>query len=705
VKKILVFAIIIPILCVAGEIVKTFNFSPDEIEVKSIQGYDYLTLNGCFNFSDSGKPSLPYKSVRFAIPASAIITDVEVVNSSQTQFVGFYSIFPSQKPVPVSFPGSQEFIPQDKSVYESNVLYPGESFKRLATGNMNGFRIAQMLFYPVQYLPKDQKIKLYTSMTIRVSFKENVYTVIPKTEEQIKMFAEAVKTFVVNPEQVDEYAPPERPVDTGWDHVIITHNALKSDWDDFRSFICSTYGMTDTVITTEYIYNNFAGVDNQEKIRNFVIDAVNTHSTQYILLGGDVEIVPHRKTFIFETGYNPWCDTIPCDLYYADLDGNWDGNNNGTYGELDDGVDMYPDVWVGRATVDLSADITRFTNRFIDYYNTNSHRTNILLAGFDLDNNTFGESTMEFYNGLLPNSYVKKRVYDSHSGNHKDTVETAINDGQNIIFHTDHGGALAICCGGYHHNWSLRIDDIDALTNQPEYCIFTSPACNIGCFDRDNVGSPDGDCIMEHFMNAPSGGAVCAMTNARFGYYSPNENPQTSYSAAFMTKSFDRIFNHSPGSGIDFLLGKADLIPIALSNRYYRWSMYALNLFGDPIQTIHIPYVIGIQEEKITKAMMKNARLEIYPNPFRELINISFSRGQSIDAIELRIYDVTGRMVRSFPVVDLCNPKNSVVSVCWNGTDDRGNRVSAGIYFVRFVIATTGGTEGFNQTKKVVLLK
>jgi hypothetical protein len=1206
-KKFIVLVSILTGLCLAGEITRTFRFSNEDLTVQKIQGYDYIILEDCSNLQPPGKPSLPYKSLRFVIPASGVVTDIKIVSSSEIMLDDEYFIYPAQMPVPVSSPEVHKFTAPDRVVYESNTPYPDRLIENLPVGNMNGFRIAQMHLFPLQYLAQDHRIKFYQTITISIEFKEGEYPVIPKSETQIENFAKEVQRLVENPEDVERYAPPElkkskpclinhlQPIEgvkiigktkiassdaaqikkveepgakprrekiktttsqyvihkpwleaphprisekveqeaivnayissphpyansmdqsyyvygppentwmciyfsqintesgydyvyvydnggtllntysgsyggtwsdwgdgptfrvrfvsdgsitdygfdvsyiqvggscsyensqhpyapntdesidmygpsndylgelcfyydsihtessydyvycydkdnstvlntwsgqydnqwsdwstynysyttqphersrltsdgsiqyygwlvnyfnffrehcvesahnypnsanqtyyvygpqdqgaiqmrvhfaklntesgydyvyvydaggtlinsysgnqgtnfwsnwgqgnyirvvltsdgsiqrwgfkidqyeweaggepnltyytpsgwdypivpssvsgthtvgpnlqggantyidwaiindgdatakptfytylysdgvplqgwytdsllpgyyayvedwtyvftagnhtlmtfadstdvvaesnendnkysrtftwesgagIGWDHVIITNNSLKPNWSNLRSFIRSTYSLEDTAITTEYIYSNYAGTDNQERIRNFIIDAVNNNGTQYILLGGDINIVPYRKTFSgVVSGYPAWYDTIPCDLYYADLDGDWDGNNNGTYGEPADGVDMYPDVWLGRATVGSSTDITRFTNRFQNYYSTTSHDQNILLAGFDLDATTHGETTMEQYSNLLPVSYVKKKVYDSHAGNHKDTVRIALNNGQNIAFHIDHGLWDYLGCGDYNHGWGMSNSDMDGLINQPEYTIFTSIACLIGAFDQS-------DCIMEHFMNAASGGAVCCMTNARFGWFAPGENPQTSYSADYMKKFFDRLFAHSPASGTDFLLGKADLIATANSNNWYRWSMYALTLFGDPLQTIHIPYIIGIEEEEVANFETKNAKLEIYPNPFSKttVIRFQISDVGSQENSFLKIYDTAGRLVKRF------NHKTIIQTdrISWDGTDDFGRELSPGIYFVRFE------TEDYRAVKKVILLE
>ncbi len=103
--------------------------------------------------------------------------------------------------------------------------------------------------------------------------------------------------------------------------------------------------------------------------------------------------------------------------------------------------------------------------------------------------------------------------------------------------------------------------------------------------------------------------------------------------------------------------------------------------------------------EEVTKLDVITPKLSLYPNPFSDKINIRYSIAQSAKGIELKIYDATGRLVRSIPIINLCNPNKSVVSVCWDGKDDSGHKVSSGIYFV------TLETEDFRDTKKVIVVE
>jgi hypothetical protein len=84
-----------------------------------------------------------------------------------------------------------------------------------------------------------------------------------------------------------------------------------------------------------------------------------------------------------------------------------------------------------------------------------------------------------------------------------------------------------------------------------------------------------------------------------------------------------------------------------------------------------------------------------FPNPFNPTTTISFSLAEH-GPVQLRIYDVDGRLVRS--LVDGHRPAGQQAA-SWNGTDNRGNRVASGVYFYRLHAGA------FTATRKMVILK
>jgi len=83
------------------------------------------------------------------------------------------------------------------------------------------------------------------------------------------------------------------------------------------------------------------------------------------------------------------------------------------------------------------------------------------------------------------------------------------------------------------------------------------------------------------------------------------------------------------------------------------------------------------------------------PNPFNPTTTIRYYVPEAT-SVTLRIYDATGKVVRN--LVDDRIPEGGH-EVRWHGLNNRGQRVSSGIYFYRLI------AQDVVQTKKMVLLK
>jgi hypothetical protein len=102
----------------------------------------------------------------------------------------------------------------------------------------------------------------------------------------------------------------------------------------------------------------------------------------------------------------------------------------------------------------------------------------------------------------------------------------------------------------------------------------------------------------------------------------------------------------------------------------------------------------GIAEDDRTADDLK---ILLCPNPFRKQINISFGKELSAKGMVLRIYDVSGRVIKN---LELPTPYSLLpTSVSWSGTNDLGKKVAAGVYFIRLE------TEGFHAIEKVIFLR
>jgi len=78
------------------------------------------------------------------------------------------------------------------------------------------------------------------------------------------------------------------------------------------------------------------------------------------------------------------------------------------------------------------------------------------------------------------------------------------------------------------------------------------------------------------------------------------------------------------------------------------------------------------------------------PNPFRDDVTLAFSLAER-GRVELGIYSVDGRRVRTLATGD---QEPGYYRLVWDGRDDQGNAVSAGVFYARLV----AGHAGFTRT-------
>ncbi|MCK4235376.1 exo-alpha-sialidase [candidate division WOR-3 bacterium] len=94
--------------------------------------------------------------------------------------------------------------------------------------------------------------------------------------------------------------------------------------------------------------------------------------------------------------------------------------------------------------------------------------------------------------------------------------------------------------------------------------------------------------------------------------------------------------------------------------------------------------------------------LQSYPNPFKKLTTIKFqvptlNQVQGKSQVTMSIYDATGRLVKDFSrlTLDALHP----TQISWDGTDNSGKKVPAGVYFAQLIV------NEHSFTKEVILLR
>jgi hypothetical protein len=560
----LAIILLVPVFLISGSITHTFHFSKQDINFSTYNEYDVLTIRDGVTNTEVGSPSIPYIVANFVIPSSAEVTEVRVISKETEDLPGAYEICPVQTPRPISSKEDIPFVEPDPSIYSSNTPYPENDIVSFPSGSMGGFRITGIFVNPIKYIPNEKKLILTTEITVNIQYREGAHRIITRTEKQIDVFQEGVDLVALNKDDIKRFSPPARADSRDdVDYAIITSSGLQYAWQKLANWKLSD-GYSAQVFTTNWIYNNYTGYDNPERIRNFLKDYYTNQGLIYAVLGGDVQIVPKRLVFstIDDGTY------IASDYYYSDLDGTWDGNGNHKYGEMSgDGVDGYFDIFVGRPSVDNGTELDNFLKKdsVYIYAPPSAYIEKLLLPSVLLCEGHHGNLINNLIADLFPSGWTITKIENQGSP----ATRNAFNQNYNLMHIAAHGDED----GTYFQNGSpvFTKSEIPYLANTMP-TVFNSIACYCGDFDDYD------DCFAEALV-ADDKGCVATIMNSRKGWtvsggYGPNE---------LMDHHFYSVLHNDT-----FHIG---IVHGATKNYYHNNIWYdptwhyggvELNLFGDP---------------------------------------------------------------------------------------------------------------------------
>ena len=545
----------------------TLTFSEDEFSFDTQKGYDIITLSESGVTTEIGKPQLPVKNIKIALPADMKVTSVQINALKQQTIDGTFILYPAQPSLQSNQAESQvQFVQPDTKTYQSNQIYPAQYLQMTSQNDLAGQIIAEVSVYPLHYIPVQKKLSTITSITFTVEGTNGYicgdYLSSDISESSRDLYQQMIQNMVINPDDVvlrNSQNPQSAGVTPGnYDYVIITQDSWVSAFQPLADWKTKK-GIPANIVTTTWIYNSggYSGSD-VDKIKAFVQDVYTNWGTIYVLLGGDVDVVPcHYKTF---SSVDP--DPVPNDAYYADFDSDW-----------------ICEVNVGRASVtgigSGTGKIGNFINKIL-IYEKNPSLTNFAknagFFGFDLDGSTPAEQCKIYIdNTYIPSSWTMTNVYDSHSGNHQTNVIASLNAGQNLMNHADHSGSDFMGTGYVNHGIGLGNSDIDELMNGNKQGIFYSMGCDPAAYDTSN-------CIGEHFVQNSNGGGVAFIGNSRYGWYYVGST--NTLSMGYDIEFFKAIFQDNLYKlGAAFSTHKNEGVD---SSQVSKYCFTELTLLGDP---------------------------------------------------------------------------------------------------------------------------
>ncbi|UCG93198.1 MAG: T9SS type A sorting domain-containing protein [candidate division WOR-3 bacterium] len=549
-------------------IIQHIEFSEHNLRMTRAAEFTKIRLPDCEITDEVGAPELPVKSIKIALPYGAQVVQISVISSESKVIDGEFLVSCAQPPVILSNKEITEWAQPNDAIYQSDKPYPENSVEFMGMGIYDNHYICELLIYPVQYLPQSKKLIFYTALDFAVTYQGG----IKKSSRR-----DVVKRIVLNSEDVS--FDQRKPARGDFDYLIITNPPIDTVFQRLANWKTKK-GLKTEIRTVNWILSNYSGEDDAATIRNYIKTLADS-STHYVLLAGDIDVVPHRLAYAMccEYGGHVREDSLPCDLYYADLQGTWDLNNNGVYGEVEDSIDLYPDLFVGRAPVNTVAEAQKFVEKVLIYerYTAVDYLNNALFSADILWYNPYTDQGIH-KNQIEAQSFSPDieitKLYHSQGNLTPLLFKNALRQGQVYTNHDGHGWIDVMSAGtGYLHS-----EDFDTLTNAPHYGIIFSMGCWTAAFDFD--------AIEESFVNSPNGGGVAAIGNSSYGWGSPG-NPGFGVSDRLDTRFCYSLFKEENFHlGEALALSKVYFIPRSREENVYRWHQYQLNLLGDPTLSV-----------------------------------------------------------------------------------------------------------------------
>jgi len=666
------------------------------------QSYTLISIPGCSFIEEPGYPKLPMWSKFISIPDGATLSVSVVYSESYTPAEKYY-IVPAYYAMPdliTSDDNSQYEAPPNNDIYGRKNAFPKNIFRLENEVIIRGSRLQLLRVFPIRYHPLNGDIEAFHNIELKI-----IYNFAGNEKKRNKLYRDKrfqhetfdniLNRLCLNYTENKSYSKRSSTkvaFEEGNAFWIITDSIFLEAAQALKKWKIQK-GISTIIKTTEQIGKTF------DEIKNDISIAYQTENPPptYILIIGDAEYIPVAYKTTHHYIYNNYPQgRIGTDLYYTTVDGD----------------DYYPDISIGRLSVDTPEQAMKRVLGIVEYEknppaNANFYQNLSLCAYFqDEDSNSYAdrrfvqtsediatflsEKTFSIHRIYSKKSYVQPKFWSknisnftgpsgspgdniegyfqnmenfSWDGNH-DHITNAIHDGQFLIVHRDHGSSSGWGDPAYH------VEDVFKLKNGNSLPVVWSINCMTGWFDNETddpaTNTPEQDI---HFSEAwernPNGGAIGVIASTRISY--------SWYNDRLVWGLMDAIW---PGFTRDDTFSKASLdimsemgpalnyakfyMATQFTNDYMvKMTFEMFHWFGDPTMQIRTSQPKSIDAIADNIIFPDTAELDIHIE--QPDLQICMSQG---DQIISRHISTAGKNIFTFP--DSLN-KDAPIHVCITG--------------------------------------
>lgn len=670
------YALMVGLLAVAvlaaGQIRIPIDDSTYDARVVGMDGLDRVFLPGARTVFPEGAPDLPGVGGAYVLPQGTELTDVRLEGAS-FQSMGRANLA-TVRVVPIGQEAGDYLYNQ--SWLEGGV-FPSSPVLDFHTGHKTGFVIGSYTLSPCRYNMDTGELEVMTGGEIVLEYGPSDYPRLTLSPYQVSAARPGVESIVSNPRDLDACAPATTDSGKDWaPWIVVGDEDMEDELQPLVDHRAVTAGGAEFV-SLQYIYDNYTGWDEQEQIRNFLIDGYENHGLVYALIVGDYgETTRISKLSVYGNTLNSTAD-----LYYSDLDGTWDGDGDHNYGESNDDIDYYSDIYVGRFSADNSAWISTMVDKTVSYEDgtdTGEWYESALFCGAVLwpQYSYTGATICDEVADMLPAGWTAHKLYESLSGSHPNNQIDILNDGVAYFQPTGHGFNDGVYWY-YSPKDMITTSNYTGLTNIDMLPVVHSIACL--------AGKLSAACLAERLMLAPNGGTVANMFNSDNGWGSPPSMGPSEWLNYYVAQQL--FVDEEYEIGVTHANGK-DAFKSSGGMAYQHWVLQENNLLGDPALMFVTGQTGAETPEPATPSAVSLAAPT--PNPSAGAFSVAYSLPATATG-ELAVYDMSGRRVRTLATGQLPAGEGSAQM--------EDGRLPAGCYNV--LLRTNLGT----ASQRVVILR
>lgn len=603
---------LLSILCSLGYAqTYTYDFNPADFSISETATGSIINYPSDFEVrSEPCTPIMPICLKNILLPDGAVLKGYCVSQNIQTWKSNI-----TLASMPYAVPTTEDYatVVDNTCQYNIDIQYPDSIAKLVNICTIDGYQYATFAIFPFIYLPKEKQL----SIVRRISITLNVEQVTSSSQKPQRKYSQAIKQIVDNADDINSFYSMEYGQNNNSiEYLIITSTALKDSFEPLRVWKCQK-GVNTQIVTVEEINTKYTGSTSQLRIKQCVYDYYN-RGLRFLLLGGDETIVPIiRVPIAYDTIVS---DITPCDWYYGCFGGqfDWDANENGICGEIEDNIDFNSSVSISRLPIRTSIEVQNYTRKLLKYEQAPNSVNTMLLCAQQLWNRIGEYSDAHMKSDNMYNTYVAPywggmatRFYDTDTdfpqGAGYDLTSANINEqfnkGYNFIHFATHGGLQYWAIENGNRYW---VSTAAQLTNNQQPSIITTMACATNAFD---LADP---CLSEAFIRNPNGGAIAYWGSSRagWGYYGTSLGPSFTLDAWFYKLLFRNTSHHFAEI---VKLAKLTDIPFTRSNSCERWLMCSTNAIGDaelPIYTAGPYYFENVSIHKNANILQVSVPIE-----------------------------------------------------------------------------------------------